>query len=314
MQPGSVVVPPDTQAMELTARGAQELALDERNFFTLAWNAITTALPEIKLAMGGLGLVKSTYDAIKDCKKGSHFDCIFGAVDTAFAYFLTQFAFSDLRHGHDRRDLNEYGRAYDQDGSYLVAHIAIANGSTLHQATTGSSNSFDWSHVATSHTAQGQPMQSILYRLASPADLGRPNNGAYHHIRAQPVINGASNSSALRRRNDESNNGGVVVDYLWTNGDNSLWNDLGGKSQANALGSTIADYMENSDSEVSCAVPGIQQSNGNYAGEDQGVLAYGWNNQAFAFKGQSGAWLDGCGAAAGSAAPPPPPAVKCNPE
>ena len=66
-----------------------------------------------------------------------------------------------------------------------------------------------------------------------------------------------------------------MVDYLWTNGVKSLWNHLGGRSQTDDLGSTIADYMENSDAEVSCAVPGIQQPNGNYAGENQGVLAYG---------------------------------------
>lgn len=109
-----------------------------------------------------------------------------------------------------------------------------------------------------------------------------------------------------------------MVDYLWTNGDNSLWNDLGGKSQADTLGSTIAVAMDNSDSDASCAVPGIQQPNGNYAGEDQGVLAYGWNNQPFGFNGRSGGWLDDCGAAAGSSAapaPPPLPApVTCSPE
>ena len=105
-----------------------------------------------------------------------------------------------------------------------------------------------------------------------------------------------------------------MADYLWTNGDKSLWNQLGGKSQANNLGSTIADYMENSDSQASCAVPGVQQSNGKYAGEDQGVLAYGWNNHAFKFNGRSGGWLDSCGAAAGSSAPPPPPHVTCSPK
>ena len=265
--------------------------------------------------MGGLGLVKSAYDTIKDCNKGIHFDCIFGAVDTAFAYFLTQFAFADIRHPNDKRNLNEYGKAYNQDGSYIIAHIAVANGSTLHQANTGSSNSSDWIHVATSYTAQGQPTHSLHYRLALPEDLGRFNNGDYHHIRAQPINNddASNNSSAHSRRNDESIEGGVVVDYLWTNGDNSLWNDLGGKSKADTLGSTIADYMENSDSDASCAVPAIQQSNGNYAGEDQGVLAYGWNNQPFRFNGRSGGWLDGCGAAAGSSTTPPPPTVNCSP-
>ena len=73
--------------------------------------------------------------------KDTNFDCIFGVADTAFSYFLTQFAFADIRHG--RRDVNEHGRAYNQDGSYVVAHVAIANGSTLHQAHTDSSSNFD---------------------------------------------------------------------------------------------------------------------------------------------------------------------------
>ena len=312
---GPVGLSPDTKSTELTTRDANELALNERGFLDLVWNTAGNALPGIKLAMGGFGLVKSAYDAIKDCNKGVKFDCIFGVADTVFSYFLIQFALTDLRNG--KRDVNEHGRAYNQDGSYLVAHVAIANGSTLHHAYTGSTNDSDWTHVATSYTAQGQPMHSLHYRLASPEDLGRPNNGDYHHIRAQHISNDASNSSSHSRRSDRASNGGVVADYLWTNGDKSLWNQLGGKSQANNLGSTIADYMENSNSQASCAVPGVQQSNGKYAGEDQGVLAYGWNNHAFKFNGRSGGWLDSCGAAGSSAPPPPPPPpphVTCSPK
>lgn len=256
---------------------------------------------------------QSSYDTVKDCSKGINFDCVFGGVDSVFSFFLTYFAYTDVR--VIRCDLNEHARAYKPDGSYLVAHIPIANGSTLHQAHTRSSNSFNWTHVATSYTTQGQPKHQIHYRLASPEDLGRPNNGNYHHVRAQPVTNTASNSSAHSRRDDEDNNGGVVVDYLWTNGDQSLWDDLGGKAQADDLGSTTANYMETNDAEASCAVPGVQQFNGNYAGEDQGVVAYGWNNEPFAFNGRSGGWLDSCGAAAAaSAAPPTPPPVTCTPE
>ena len=134
-------------------------------------------------------------------------------------------------------------------------------------------------------------MYSLHYHLASPEDLGRPNNGGYHHIRAQPISNAASNSSTHSRRNDEQSNGGVVADYLWTNGENSLWNELGGKSQADNLGSTIEYYTENSESQV--------------------------YNHAYKFKVKSGSWLDGCGGAAGSSAPPPlpppPPHVACSP-
>lgn len=72
-----------------------------------------------------------------------------------------------------------------------------------------------------------------------------------------------------------------------------------------ALGNSCSEYMLDRKSEASCAVPAIDGVSGygseeHYAGVDQGVLAYGYNNQPFGFDGRSQGWINECGVAAGS--------------
>lgn len=55
--------------------------------------------------------------------------------------------------------------------------------------------------------------------------------------------------------------------------------------------------MEDNKSEANCAVPAIQLSSHGGSSRingDKGIIAYGWNNQAFNFNGRAGGWVDSC--------------------
>ena len=81
----------------------------------------------------------------------------------------------------------------------------------------------------------------------------------------------------------------------------NVWNTIRAANNGggNYLGSQTAQWMEDNNSEATCAVPGYVynlMATGMRACVDNGVMAYGWNNQPYNFNGNAGAWVnDDCG-------------------
>jgi len=65
----------------------------------------------------------------------------------------------------------------------------------------------------------------------------------------------------------------------------------------NDFKSKVGNWYQNNKVLAGCMTPiGTIATHGGSSsfGVDRGVLAYGWNNQPFAFNGRSAGWLDQC--------------------
>jgi hypothetical protein len=150
-------------------------------------------------------------------------------------------------------------------------------------------------HVATVYRHDVETHQ-LFYRHAHPDDLGKENDGTYHHIRAN--YTGSPPSDAVSRR-AESNMDHVVGDYLWKDGDSTLFNDIHNEDNiVGDVGTGLANWMEQNNSEASCAsirtFVSVSEGGKIPKYEDQGVFAYGWNDKPFGFNGRAGGWIDQC--------------------
>lgn len=104
---------------------------------------------------------------------------------------------------------NIYATA-DLSYGYIHSHIPTI-GDSLVKASIASNNTGEWAHHATIYNLDDNPTHHVMYRLASAADLGRENDGSFHHYRVQP-----SPQNLLRPRVEDTSNN-LVTDYLWTN-------------------------------------------------------------------------------------------------
>ena len=224
-------------------------------------------------------------------------DCFFGAADIVFGTFVAFYNTANGRRSVDTGDLPNHGVAEFNTSmgvTYIVAHIPPVNGK-LYLASISSANNGTWTRHGSAYVGQ-RLTHHILYRLASPEDLGRPNDGSYHHYRVQSVKNSTSGSNTRRA---EDNDSGVVVDYLWKDNDSEpYWCCFRGA--AGTLGSNSANWMEENSAEAACVTPTVGDGQGDWDSLDNGVMAYGWNNAPFDFAGRSGGWLDECVGNSGS--------------
>jgi hypothetical protein len=139
-----------------------------------------------------------------------------------------------------------------------------------------------------------------MYSSAQEEDLGKPNNGQYHHFRAQPSPSQTPSPLTPMPAPKTARNG-VAAGYLWKDGNNGLWNDAQSdhiSNNGNDFGSITANWMEESSAEATCAAVGVgitvSEGSSPIEREDQGVVAYGWNNAPFNFAGRAGGWVDSC--------------------
>lgn len=86
----------------------------------------------------------------------------------------------------------------------------------------------------------------------------------------------------------------------FANRDYNVWEEMKDDLPGDPAGKVIGEWMEHNNAEATCAVPIFQytaegQSRTQTIYGNQGVMAYGWNNQPFKYNGRLGGWLAGCG-------------------
>lgn len=182
----------------------------------------------------------------------------------------------------------------DDNNVHLTFHVPFGNHKRLvnvlrNDFTYDGNHTFR--HLATVYQ-KGVKTLSLHHRFAHPDDLGHENDGSFHHIRALP-----DSETVVARVEKKSNH--VVGDYLWRHGNSELFNDIHNeKNIGNAIGSSLANWMEKSNSEATCASirTYVKVSEGGPVPryENQGVFAYGWNDKPFNFQGKAGSWIEQC--------------------
>ena len=69
------------------------------------------------------------------------------------------------------------------------------------------------------------------------------------------------------------------------------------QADMNDMKNKVGNYFQDHKIEAGCMVPmyTVASHGGSSTfGVDQGVLAYGWNNQPFGLNGRAGSWIDEC--------------------
>lgn len=244
-------------------------------------------------------LVSSAFE-ITQCGAGTA-NCVQTAFDVVMSTWSLAFTVATIKREDGQGTL--YTLASNETDHMFEAHIPLEPGQNLKKAAIATGNNGTWHHIATFHHATGGEWL-LHYRLAAKEDLGADNDGSYHHLRAHSA---AHKPTAMATRSDEDSAGGVVADYLWQDNEMDYW-EMFSNVNTDALGNMVSEWMLDNNSEASCAVPSIDGVSGygsetHYAGADQGVVAYGYNNQPFGFNGRSQGWIDECGVAAGTSAP-----------
>lgn len=279
---------------------AHQLARRENPRFHLIEVAMRAA-PLLPIFLGVFNLVTSIWNAAERCTINPlSLDCLFVAMDAVYNVWNSGFfannginAKRDAYYPpvHGIRDSAELPGPITR----TEAHIPISPDQRLMHAAVATGNDGSWAHIATTYWGD-EPAHHILYRVAHESDLGKPNDGSYHHFRCQPA---PSQQAKLRRRAEGSKNG-VVADYLWRDGNQQLYDniEMGISNLGGVLGSNQANWMENNSAEASCAsvsvsIP-VADGSPPILREDQGVAAYGWNNTPFNFAGRAGGWVDEC--------------------
>lgn len=235
-----------------------------------------------KIAWATASLVKNLFDIPKECGE-STLDCLFQVGNTVMSYFTLGYQAVSNLPVMERDGVAVFGIAKLSDGTYIGSHLPVSGGLAVipRETLIARPNLETWAHVATRYTGDGMPLHSIYHWLVSDEDLGRPNDGTYHHLVAQAANLTApwERKTTLNTRADSSDSHGVVGQYLWQNNDNFLWGDLHNacsgtlESQCD-LGASLANQFENEQIEAGCAVPGIAKGDGSFAGLNSGVFAY----------------------------------------
>lgn len=289
-----------------TAVGAYDHELHKRwlALFITAVSVFNSIPRGWQLFMGLYSLGSSVYSIYNDChapegKKGV-FDCFKSCADLVLAAFIGAYK---IKSGISRDSQGFHSLAVYEHPQFpslaMHAHISPTNGS-LAQSSIRSENNGTWQRHATVY-AGDVATHHLLYRQALESDLSFENDGSYHHYRLQPTeemmhILKSDLSKSLSER-EENNVQGLVTDYIWKNNDQTVWQEFHDYSYNS--GDTVAGWMEDHNSEASCAVP-IRYSvvSEGYYGKlygDQGVIAYGWNNKPYGFNGRAGTWINECG-------------------
>ncbi|KIJ45396.1 hypothetical protein M422DRAFT_46830 [Sphaerobolus stellatus SS14] len=303
---------PPVVATNIALRGptAIEEYMDKRTVALILLGLFAfQALPSgVSLAIGAYGLARNIYSLYKDCHQpqGQVIDCLFSSIDLVLTLFLGGYK---LYSGINNRDLaltpnglpiyTFYKHSVIEDFVFY-SHIPTINGS-VSEAALRNGSTLDWQHQVTAFY-KGEETHRVYYRQAHTDDLGKENDGSYHHYRVRPSpsmlerIRKLRQAAGLKER-EEADSYGLVSDYLWRHNNPTVWQTFHDNINPDTMGSTLANWMENNNAEVSCAVPvetvagvgGSSQVLGN-----RGIVAYGWNDQAYGFNGRAGGWVDGC--------------------
>jgi hypothetical protein len=259
-----------------------------------------TAEALFPVQVGVYSWVGSIWNTTTRCLESS-FDCLFGVADSVFGVWRSFFTFN--------RGINKRGdgkplvyamtaREDDPRGVHWEFHVPVGNHTRFIQVIRNQfkfDGNYTFQHVATVYRNDIET-HHVLHRFAHPDDLGKENDGNYHHLRAQ--VSGAQTNSSNQKR-AESDMDHVVGDYLWRDGNSAIFNDIKNENTiGNDIGSNLANWMEENNSEATCAsirtfVP-VSEGGPVPEYEDQGVFAYGWNDSPFNFAGRAGSWVDQC--------------------
>jgi hypothetical protein len=228
-------------------------------------------------------------------------DCLSGAIIAVFTVWYNDFSIHN-EHVPGKQPIYAIHNTADPDSSstQTASHIPVHEKQSLMDAAAESDVGKDgaWVHIATTFK-DTEELHYIFYRLADSAVLGHPNPGNYHHFqsRASPALFAESQSHT--KGNDQrskSSSNGVVADYVWRDGDASV---ISGSSVN--FGAAATNWMEENGAEATCATVGVGvpvAEGGVYKythqRENQGIVAYGWNNVPFDFAGRAGNWVDSC--------------------
>jgi hypothetical protein len=227
----------------------------------------------------------------------NHIDCIFAAADAAFqGYELTAAIVGD-HDGINKRDgSNSTVPAFIPP--HLEFHIGHPHSPEFAHTIRNGLNDTVWIRMATS-TKHHPFVHTIHVKHADKSVLGpEPRSEPVFHVRATEQLHMTSTS----KRNEGTVNG-LVFDYLWDQGVPAETELTGGSlmTQADTLGSEIANWMEAHSSEANCATLAILQAQGPGEGTNlprialnRGLAAFGWNNKAFGFDGRAGGWISQC--------------------
>jgi hypothetical protein len=202
-----VVVPSDD---------AHQLARRQPNPHFILIQVAMRAAPLLPIFLGVANLVFSVWNAVARCSINPlSLDCLFAAMDAVYNIWNSGF-FPNNGIGA-KRDASYPPVLGIRDSAELPgpitrmhAHIPISPDQRLIHAALAIDNDGSWAHIATTYWGD-EEAHHILYRLAQESDLGKSNDGSYHHFRSQPA---PSQQAKLRRRAEGSKNG-VVADYLW---------------------------------------------------------------------------------------------------
>ena len=108
-----------------------------------------------------------------------------------------------------------------------------------------------------------------------------------------PFWNETAAGGALdKRQNDENNDGGFVADYFWNSDNEGPYDSFHSTSDGTSyFAANAAGYMVNSEQALT-ACAGFTDAQGPL---DNGILAYGWNNEGYQWEdGQMGATFGIC--------------------
>jgi hypothetical protein len=202
-------------------------------------------------------------------------------------------------------NLLTYGTWADPDEPRLTAEVHVPideNGRILspHLQKRDANNGTEWERYATYYWDE-EESQYLKYRQAHATDLGHENDGSFHHFRAED----SEQIKALRRSPHSLNRRlsrrafGVVTDYLWkNNNDKGMWDELHKTVNKGDLAQKVAGYLENNKQGASCLtiVDRVCTRGGcsDWSRMNNGVIAYGWDNNHFNFNGRAGTWAEKC--------------------
>ncbi|TFY73144.1 hypothetical protein EWM64_g10868, partial [Hericium alpestre] len=260
-----------------------------------------------QFAMGVGSLVEDGWEAAVTCgTEGFNLNCINACADAALTLWDN---FYEANDGINRRSVgvNADGEAtyskfvvYSDGTNHTITHtqhMPLGDYPTVGHMLSARPNASEWAHVSTRTYGTTHQVKVFHRRTNSTTDEGDVN-GDLNHVRA---YHSKLPQAGASKRTEDSDDG-VVLDYLWDSGNQGEWNQIhNGTPPVDAAtdgGETMTGQFQDDSSIAECCTLGTTEEddlNGtSFQAENHGVMAFGWNNQAFGFSGRAGGWVSGC--------------------
>jgi hypothetical protein len=301
--------------------------LAERNLISALIDLGLTAVTIVGANLLGIAigpLVRTSFRTALRCFTGNLAfnnpgDCLWALGESLFNAYLNNFT---PMSGINKRSLTLDGyetvsRRVERPGkpSYSVSHTQFMPlGKHLSSLTMlFNRHNGTFAHVYT-RTYNNTSQVDVYHRRVN--DLGEgDDDGRYHNLRA---FHGSVKGNFKR---SESSDNGVVMDYLYDEGDQGVFNTLNEEhvpyAEAAANEAIVSAFPANkccvSGTDVqftirqsvfmdsgadgaiaTCASPFVLDPSNVFHFGVRGVLAFGWNNQPFKFNGRAKGWVEGC--------------------